>query len=476
MISVGDVFVGETVDGSLEFIATNSGDVMITSYSDISMEFEIKLELGSQTEWSPAPEDGYGLDLPNGAYHIEGQGNFSNILDLPNAQSSVDVHNWGDATLNGETLVLNETTHYTGSGSQLDFNGELDFIASDPSIIIIDDPSINFPNMNYIIDKDLYINREVTYREILDEICNLAGSSMRIKDNKLYLHQFEETSLTLSQNLASSMEIGEKIGKFNILNLAREPQNDNYPYPLDFNNIPEKDRVEFIFSNNELINNDRVTLAPLIFPLINNFDYYIFNHNAQGYGVFNVGDIVTLEDLKGNKYNSIVTDQNYKFKGMVISETESKVLSNLKPEYSKPNQLQQLGRTMYFIVDQQNGVIEGLINDVRELTDETASLTIKVDSIETQVSTVNLGNIIGNANGSEGYAGWSGTGILLGVSDLIGYPDLTSTMTALPKIIAGSLSEFGWEFFTSGQMISTFGYISGLTYSFKAKIVISSLV
>lgn len=341
---------------------------------------------------------------------------------------------------------------------------------SDPSIIIIDDTSINFPNMNYIIDKDLYINREVTYREILDEICNLAGSSMRIKDNKLYLHQFEETSLTLSQNLASSMEIGEKIGKFNVLNLAREPQNDNYPYPLDFNNIPEKDRVEFIFSNNELINNDRVTLAPLIFPLINNFDYYTFNHNAQGYGIFNVGDIVTLEDLKGNKYNSIVTDQNYKFKGMVISETESKVLSNLKPEYSKPNQLQQLGREMYFIVDQQNGVIEGLINDVGELTDETASLTIRVDSIETQVSTVNLGNIIGNANGSEGYAGWEGKGILLGVNDLIGYPDLTSKMTAIPKFIAGSLSEFGWEFFTSGQMISTYGYISDTQYSFKAKI------
>ena len=58
MISVGDVFVGETVDGSLEFIATNSGDVMITSYNDISMEFEIKLEKGNMvTDWTPAPED-----------------------------------------------------------------------------------------------------------------------------------------------------------------------------------------------------------------------------------------------------------------------------------------------------------------------------------------------------------------------------------------------------------------------------------
>ena len=160
IISVGDVFVGETVDGSLEFIATNSGDVTITSYSDISMEFEIKLELGSQTEWSPAPEDGYGLDLPNGAYHIQISGGDSRLkilspntkLDIGNNRNNkVTVHPFNTLQINNnyggsEYMEINETTTFnkTAIGNGTNFNAiqfwslnptaNLDFIASDPSI------------------------------------------------------------------------------------------------------------------------------------------------------------------------------------------------------------------------------------------------------------------------------------------------------------------------------------------------------
>ena len=134
IISVGDVFVGETVDGSLEFIATNSGDVMITSYSDISMEFEIKLELGSRTEWSPAPEDGYNLNLPNGAYHIQGGNSFSNTVEN-GIQAGVNTYAWSDIALNGIPLPINDIERYREDSNKLEFTGtNLDFIAADPVI------------------------------------------------------------------------------------------------------------------------------------------------------------------------------------------------------------------------------------------------------------------------------------------------------------------------------------------------------
>lgn len=187
IISVGDVFVGETVDGSLEFIATNSGDVMITSYSDISMEFEIKLELGSQTEWSPAPEDGYGYTGDDGAMHLTTIRGFD-VVKVRNIVSSfgnmsfesgIKIKNFGDSRVtsfldrsdqSGAYVASNEYKEIVVSGRvkeaapynniiwqliSANVSEGLDLIVSDPYINLAE-PSNKFKSV------DVYICRGIS--------------------------------------------------------------------------------------------------------------------------------------------------------------------------------------------------------------------------------------------------------------------------------------------------------------------------
>lgn len=135
-----------------------------------------KFEKGNiATEYSPAPEDGYGLDLPNGAYHIQTSGGSTVIKLLALNQKlelgkkrmwEVTTHAFLPLRISNNISVsqgmpINATSTYqkTAVGNGVSFAGfqlraitiddPLDFIASDPSII--DEQSINTKNVIDIV-------------------------------------------------------------------------------------------------------------------------------------------------------------------------------------------------------------------------------------------------------------------------------------------------------------------------------------
>lgn len=138
LVSIDGVYVGKLENGILHFNATNSmtNVLTLTSVDKVTnLDLKIKLEQGLfGTEYSPAPEDAYDLDLPNGAYHIQGGNSFSKIVES-GVHVGVNTYAWSNITLNGKPLPLGTVVRYRENGDGLSFVGtNLDFIASTPGI------------------------------------------------------------------------------------------------------------------------------------------------------------------------------------------------------------------------------------------------------------------------------------------------------------------------------------------------------
>ena len=165
-----DCKVGEWTRIDLTYNIAQGGDLQMygiyftivdDQYKEQWIEYRnFKLEKGDiATDWSPAPEDGYGYTGSDGAYHIQTSGGtniikyFKNvgIVPLDNKRSvKVSVHPFLDMAIgngmvsrNIDTNILsNYNSVFKGNGlTQLGIHfitpntsNSLDFIASDPSI------------------------------------------------------------------------------------------------------------------------------------------------------------------------------------------------------------------------------------------------------------------------------------------------------------------------------------------------------
>lgn len=318
--------------------------------------------------------------------------------------------------------------------------------------------------------RDEYTNTKYTYRDILDHIAELAGGNISIRDGKLSLYKSSDIGVKISPYRTKKMDIGEQVGKFNILNITQEPQHYNRAYPPNWDTIPIDERVEFVIENNPIALNNTDYYLPVVFDRIKDIEYTTFKAETFGWGIFDVGDIVTVEDYDGNEYQSMITGEISEFYQMFLSEVYSDIPSNAKEEYVVYTDRQREGQQVYLIVDQQNGKIEGLVNRFDDVDDKLTRLELDVDGLTAQVQTIHNGNIIPNLNGEFGYMYWTGNGELIQTYDLTMQEGLTINHTFIPKKFENSLSEWGVSMY--GDNTTGKGYIiPDIEYSFKGKVV-----
>jgi len=79
------------------------------------------------------------------------------------------------------------------------------------------------------IPLDYYVDiQDTTFRDVLEDICEVTGNSARIAPNgNLLLETIVETGETLTYDNLLSYSLGEKYGGINSLVLSRQPQNDD---------------------------------------------------------------------------------------------------------------------------------------------------------------------------------------------------------------------------------------------------------
>lgn len=338
------------------------------------------------------------------------------------------------------------------------------------SVCELDTDVTSFKNGDTVVESDEWTNTEYTYRDILDHIAGIVGNVIGIKNDKLDIWGYVDTGIIINENRTKTWKIGEKVGSFNILNVTQEPQHWNEPYPPNWTEIPQELRSEYVIVNNPIVDRNRTLYSPIVFENIKDLSYTEFEADTFGWGIFDIGDIVTVKDVDGNSYQSIITSEQGVFNQDFSSVLQSKKLTNAKDEYVVATDKKREGQRTYFLVDQQNGIIQGLVDKTDETNDKVSSLTIDVDKVQTEVSNVHNGNIIIGLNGEQWYNGWIGGSNALYVDDMTYQDGLTYAMGFIFLKDLSSLNGMKMSMYNNGFDISPKGFVfGGEQYSLRFK-------
>ncbi|MBO5004884.1 MAG: hypothetical protein J6D03_06565, partial [Clostridia bacterium] len=246
----------------------------------------------------------------------------------------------------------------------------------------------DFVNANKRIYEDKYAGLNLTYRDILDEIAAVAGGFIKIFNKDLYVAYPQETGETIDENDLEKLTIGKQVGTFNSLVLGRSPQEDNIYYPT---NMEASDRKTIRIDNNQIMDKNREDFIVDIYNQINGLQYYVFEFTSFGFGYFEFGDVVTLKNLNGEEFKSIMLniieniDSGIKGK----SYTEETNYSETKYEYATG--IEKRLTNTEIICNKQANQIKLLIEQQGDSNSKLNSIEMDLESTELKIQSVEDG-------------------------------------------------------------------------------------
>lgn len=329
----------------------------------------------------------------------------------------------------------------------------------------------DFTNSDKLIDDDKYTPiPEATFRDALDEIAGVTGGIILISNGKLTVRYPQTTDLVFDKGVLRSLSISEKFGPVESVTLAREPQEDNVVYPEN----STADMVNLRITNNQIMDKKRDDFIVNIFNQVDGLTFYPFEVTSS-YGYLEPYDKVTLIDLDGNVYESLIMSSNVKIVSGIIEDIETVKPEAANTDYTRSSSIRKEFLNVELSVDKQQGEIAAIVEEQEEQEDKISQLIIDVDSIKTSVEKISGFSVIYNLNGDAGFDFWEfdSTG-LLPSPDLLPDTSLLPWRRNMPTFVVkdyGSLSDTGLYFIVPGSAITQkSGYIvGGEKYSFRCK-------
>lgn len=220
---------------------------------------------------------------------------------------------------------------------------------------------------DHTIEESKWHNNRLTYRNALDDIAQFCNATILIDDDKMMIKQVNTDVIDTIQKGKTSLDIKAYWGNVNILNLTREPQHDNYPYPEDWSDIPLSDRIELVFTNNQIIDKRREELAPSLFAGVEGMGYTPFEYTGFGYLTMKFGDYVEVKDKDNISHFGYITKGSWKVSTGFTEMLGCDLTNCAKEKYVLLSDKRREGIELYMILDLQNAKIEASVNRIDTL-------------------------------------------------------------------------------------------------------------
>ena len=178
-----------------------------------------------------------------------------------------------------------------------------------------------FANFDRILDKELYVGLDYTYRDILDELAQVTASTICLdKNDKVEIRYILNTAVdTIDENFLkdTNVNFGEKFGPINSIVLSRSAESDNV-YLQDEESIVQNGLCEIKIKDNQIMNwNDRSDYLPDILEKLDGIEYYLNDFSSTGIAYLDLCD----------RYNIKVFDNTY---SCIMFNDEMKVTQGLE--------------------------------------------------------------------------------------------------------------------------------------------------
>lgn len=245
-----------------------------------------------------------------------------------------------------------------------------------------------FYNQNMVIDDELYVGLEYTYRDILDEIAQTIGGIIYINaNNQIDVKYPANTNDTIDEDFLKDINVGfgEKYGPINSIVLSRSGESDNV-YLRDEQSVQENGLCEIKIVDNQIMNfNNRSDFLPGILQALDGLEYYINNFNSSGILYYEVGDLYSIQ-VGEQVYKSIMLNDE-----IIVTTGIEEIIHTDKPEqtvtdYTKADKTDRRINQTYLIVDKQNQTIESVVSNVSEQNQKIAQVTQTVNEINSKIS------------------------------------------------------------------------------------------
>lgn len=247
-----------------------------------------------------------------------------------------------------------------------------------------------FYNESMMIQDELYLGLEYTYRDILDEIAQVTGSIICLNENDEILVKYPtQTNDIIDEEFLKdvNVEFGQKYGEINSIVLSRSGESDNV-YLRDEESVAQNGLTEVKIVDNQIMNfNDRSDYLPGILNALNGLYYYINDFSSTGILYYDVGDLYNIQ-IGQNTYQCLMLNNEIDITTGIEEIIHTDLPEQSETDYTKADKTDRRINQTYLIVDKQNQQIESLITTQTDQNQKIARVTQTVDELNSKISDI----------------------------------------------------------------------------------------
>lgn len=244
-----------------------------------------------------------------------------------------------------------------------------------------------FVNSTSQIEEDVYSNMNMTYRDVLDELCTISCMFLVDKGSPKLI-QMTNTNETINEQFMKStnVQIKEKVF-FNSLVFSRTSDSDNI-YRKDDESIEEKGLHEFKVSDLQILSlNWRNNFIDTMWSYIKTFEYYSYEIDTYGITYLEPIDGFTLSTFN-ETYNTLLLNSDLIIGNGMSEKIYADLPMETETEYKYADTTDKKINQTYLIVDKQNQQIQSVVTNVENQNQRISSITQTVDEINQKIQDI----------------------------------------------------------------------------------------
>ena len=226
-----------------------------------------------------------------------------------------------------------------------------------------------------ILKEQPFLDTNSNFSDAIRQVAQACMCTAKMSANKLKFNLLNRTDKTADITINDFFDLSttEKIGPYNVLVLARTPQEDNEYYPKP---LPENP-VEFRIENNYLVDpqvsgsDNRSEEIVDMYPGINGFEYLQYSVTLlKGHPELESCDWISFYDMEDVKQTSPIFCVKHKFDGSFSTTVSCEFKSSAKTNYKRANTINDRVSNTEIAVDKANEKITSLVSTTTALTEE----------------------------------------------------------------------------------------------------------
>ena len=358
-----------------------NGDLLQSLMKEFDFESKIELNIGSVVN----PQ--FGL-LVNGDYEYLNYGNYV----INSKEFNMDTETWSYVCYD---KMLFSMVKYRGLNN-IEYPITIkQYIKKLCDKVGLQFEDSTFVNQGQLIYEDLYKNRDVTYRDIFDEISKIVAGNLLINDgDKLKVGYPTQTNDTINEDYLkdTNVRMSEKVGVINSVAIL-DSDNDLQYVAEDTQSIKENEMTRVTITDNLIaMNGDTQEIADNILNKLNGLYYYANDLQTTGVCYYDFLDLFNVE-ARGNIYQCLLLNNEITITQGIEEHIFTENFEELETNANEYTTSVISNKQVQFKINQQEGKLESKVEKdgvISAINQSAEQIQINANKLSFEGATIDM--------------------------------------------------------------------------------------